>query len=52
MLLLSKIDLISQHEREELIAIFASLNARAQIVPKWSWARSRWTDSRYWSVRF
>jgi hypothetical protein len=32
-LLLSKIDLISQHEREELIAILRSLNARAQIVP-------------------
>lgn len=32
-LLLSKIDLISQHEREELMAILRSLNARAQIVP-------------------
>jgi G3E family GTPase len=32
-LLLSKIDLISQHEREELTAILRSLNARAQIVP-------------------
>ncbi|MDF9617733.1 zinc metallochaperone GTPase ZigA [Pseudomonas entomophila] len=32
-LLLSKIDLISQHEREELIAILRSLNARAQILP-------------------
>ena len=32
-LLLSKIDLISRHEREELTAILRSLNARAQIVP-------------------
>lgn len=32
-LLLSKIDMISQHEREELTAILRSLNARAQIVP-------------------
>lgn len=32
-LLLSKIDLISQHEREELMAILRSLNARAQIIP-------------------
>ncbi|MCI0915055.1 zinc metallochaperone GTPase ZigA [Pseudomonas putida] len=32
-LLLSKIDLISQHEREELIAILRSLNARAKILP-------------------
>ncbi|WP_449430504.1 zinc metallochaperone GTPase ZigA [Pseudomonas putida] len=32
-LLLSKIDLISQHEREELSAILRSLNARAQILP-------------------
>lgn len=32
-LLLSKIDLISQHDREELTAILRSLNARAQIVP-------------------
>ncbi|MDO3385978.1 GTP-binding protein, partial [Gilvimarinus sp. SDUM040013] len=32
-LLLSKIDLISQHEREELVAILRSLNARAEIVP-------------------
>jgi len=32
-LLLSKIDLISQHERDGLIAILRSLNARAQIVP-------------------
>lgn len=33
MLLLSKIDLISQAERDELLAILRSLNARAQIVP-------------------
>ena len=32
-LLLSKIDLVSQHERDELTAILRSLNARAQIVP-------------------
>jgi len=32
-LLLSKIDMISQHEREELTAILRSLNARAQILP-------------------
>ncbi|EAN8120333.1 GTP-binding protein [Salmonella enterica] len=32
-LLLSKIDLISQHEREELMAILRSLNARAKIIP-------------------
>ncbi|WDY58040.1 zinc metallochaperone GTPase ZigA [Pseudomonas sp. PSKL.D1] len=32
-LLLSKIDLISQHEREELTAILRTLNARAQVVP-------------------
>ncbi|MGF6391670.1 zinc metallochaperone GTPase ZigA [Pseudomonas plecoglossicida] len=32
-LLLSKIDLISQHDREELTAILRSLNARAQIMP-------------------
>ena len=33
-LLLSKIDLISQHEREELIAILRSLNARADAQVK------------------
>ena len=32
-LLLSKIDLVSQHERDELTAILRSLNPRAQIVP-------------------
>ncbi|MBF8778619.1 GTP-binding protein [Pseudomonas fulva] len=32
-ILVSKIDLISQHEREELSAILRSLNARARIVP-------------------
>jgi len=32
-ILLSKIDLISQHDREELTAIVRRLNARAQIVP-------------------
>ncbi|WP_312933198.1 zinc metallochaperone GTPase ZigA [Pseudomonas sp.] len=32
-LLLSKIDLVSQHEREELAAILARLNPRAQMVP-------------------
>lgn len=32
-ILLSKIDLISSHEREELTAILRSLNAQARIVP-------------------
>ncbi|MDR6605964.1 zinc metallochaperone GTPase ZigA [Pseudomonas synxantha] len=32
-ILLSKIDLISSHEREELIAILERLNARAEIIP-------------------
>ncbi|MBF6035869.1 GTP-binding protein [Pseudomonas sp. P155] len=32
-LLISKIDLISQREREELIAILQRLNAQAQIIP-------------------
>ncbi|HKS15083.1 MAG TPA: GTP-binding protein [Pseudomonas sp.] len=32
-ILLSKIDLISQHDREELMAILRGLNAKAQIVP-------------------
>ncbi|MBD8492048.1 GTP-binding protein [Pseudomonas syringae] len=32
-ILLSKIDLISSREREELLAILARLNAQAQIVP-------------------
>ena len=32
-ILLSKIDLIGSHEREELIAILRSLNAHAHIVP-------------------
>ncbi|AXA58087.1 zinc metallochaperone GTPase ZigA [Pseudomonas thivervalensis] len=32
-ILVSKIDLISQHEREELIAILQRLNAQAQIIP-------------------
>lgn len=32
-ILISKIDLISQHEREELIAILQRLNAQAQIIP-------------------
>ncbi|RMP68013.1 hypothetical protein ALQ18_02848 [Pseudomonas marginalis pv. marginalis] len=32
-ILISKIDLISSHEREELMAILKRLNARAQIIP-------------------
>ncbi|MBV4497666.1 zinc metallochaperone GTPase ZigA [Pseudomonas sp. SWRI12] len=32
-ILISKIDLISQHEREELSAILRRLNAQAQIIP-------------------
>ncbi|AEA72143.1 MULTISPECIES: zinc metallochaperone GTPase ZigA [Pseudomonas] len=32
-ILISKIDLISQHDREELIAIVQRLNAQAQILP-------------------
>jgi G3E family GTPase len=32
-ILLSKIDLISSHQREELIAILERLNARAEIIP-------------------
>ncbi|MET3453657.1 MULTISPECIES: zinc metallochaperone GTPase ZigA [Pseudomonas] len=32
-ILISKIDLISQHEREELTAILRRLNAQAQIIP-------------------
>ncbi|WP_024616880.1 zinc metallochaperone GTPase ZigA [Pseudomonas kilonensis] len=32
-ILISKIDLISQHEREELTAILQRLNAQAQILP-------------------
>ncbi|WP_413793341.1 MULTISPECIES: zinc metallochaperone GTPase ZigA [unclassified Pseudomonas] len=32
-ILISKIDLISQHEREELTAILQRLNAQAQIIP-------------------
>ncbi|POF41110.1 4-hydroxytetrahydrobiopterin dehydratase [Pseudomonas laurylsulfativorans] len=32
-ILLSKIDLISSHEREELIAILERLNAQAEIIP-------------------
>lgn len=32
-LLISKIDLISQHEREELTAILKRLNAQAEIIP-------------------
>ena len=32
-ILISKIDLISQHDREELIAILQRLNAQAQILP-------------------
>jgi G3E family GTPase len=32
-ILLSKIDLISRHQREELIAILERLNARAEIIP-------------------
>ncbi|WP_085716153.1 zinc metallochaperone GTPase ZigA [Pseudomonas sp. B28(2017)] len=32
-ILLSKVDLISSHEREELIAILERLNARAEIIP-------------------
>ncbi len=32
-ILISKIDLISQHEREELSAILRRLNAQAQILP-------------------
>ncbi|BBP62396.1 zinc metallochaperone GTPase ZigA [Pseudomonas sp. St316] len=32
-ILISKIDLISQHDREELIAIVRRLNAQAQIIP-------------------
>ena len=32
-ILLSKVDLISSHEREELIAILERLNARAEILP-------------------
>lgn len=32
-ILLSKVDLISSHEREELIAILQRLNAQAEIIP-------------------
>jgi G3E family GTPase len=32
-ILISKIDLISRHERQELIAILERLNARAEIIP-------------------
>lgn len=32
-ILLSKIDLISQHDREELIAVLRGLNARAKVLP-------------------
>ncbi|MBT2338621.1 MULTISPECIES: zinc metallochaperone GTPase ZigA [Pseudomonas] len=32
-ILISKIDLISRHEREELVAILQRLNARAQVIP-------------------
>ncbi|MGF6089764.1 zinc metallochaperone GTPase ZigA [Pseudomonas sp. 18173] len=32
-ILLSKVDLISRHQREELLAILERLNARAEIIP-------------------